>query len=119
MVSVFFKELLFVTFDAEMAAVTGIPAGRIYFLLISLVAAFGGFLFGYDTAVSIATECIDRLHTTAESHHRTLVVEIMGRHAGWITCASGIAGGADMILVPRPIVGEPIDQAKLKPFEPL
>jgi len=57
--------------------------------------------FGYDTAVSIATECIDRLHTTAESHHRTLVVEIMGRHAGWITCASGIAGGADMILVPE------------------
>src|SRR5512143_2574876 len=57
--------------------------------------------FGYDTAVSIATECIDRLHTTAESHHRTLVVEIMGRHAGWITCASGIAGGADVILVPE------------------
>ncbi len=57
--------------------------------------------FGYDTAVSIATECIDRLHTTAESHHRTLVVEIMGRHAGWITCAAGIAGGADMILVPE------------------
>jgi len=61
--------------------------------------------FGYDTAVSIATECIDRLHTTAESHHRTLVVEIMGRHAGWITCASGIAGGADIILVPE----EPFD----------
>jgi ATP-dependent phosphofructokinase / diphosphate-dependent phosphofructokinase len=57
--------------------------------------------FGYDTAVSIATECIDRLHTTAESHHRTLVVELMGRHAGWITCAAGIAGGADMILVPE------------------
>ena len=57
--------------------------------------------FGYDTAVSIATECIDRLHTTAESHHRTLVVEIMGRHAGWITCAAGIAGGADVILVPE------------------
>ena len=57
--------------------------------------------FGYDTAVSIATECIDRLHTTAESHHRTLVVEIMGRHAGWITCPPGIAGGADMILVPE------------------
>jgi len=57
--------------------------------------------FGYDTAVSIATECIDRLHTTAESHHRTLIVEIMGRHAGWITCAAGIAGGADFILVPE------------------
>jgi 6-phosphofructokinase 1 len=57
--------------------------------------------FGYDTAVSVATECIDKLHTTAESHHRTLVVEIMGRHAGWITCAAGIAGGADMILVPE------------------
>jgi phosphofructokinase-like protein len=54
-----------------------------------------------DNDLSIATECIDRLHTTAESHHRTLVVEIMGRHAGWITCASGIAGGADVILVPE------------------
>lgn len=57
--------------------------------------------FGYDTAVQIATECMDRLHTTAESHHRTLVVEIMGRHAGWITCASGMAAGADCILVPE------------------
>jgi len=65
--------------------------------------------FGYDTAVSIATECIDRLHTTAESHHRTLVVEIMGRHAGWITCAAGLAGGADMILVPE----EPFDIVKV------
>ena len=57
--------------------------------------------FGYDTAVQIATDCIDKLHTTAESHHRTLVVEIMGRHAGWITCAAGIAGGADCVLVPE------------------
>lgn len=60
--------------------------------------------FGFDTAVSIATEAIDRLHSTAESHDRTLVVEVMGRHAGWIALHSGVAGGADAILVPeRPI----------------
>jgi 6-phosphofructokinase 1 len=57
--------------------------------------------FGFDTAVSIATEAIDRLHTTAESHHRVIVVEIMGRHAGWITMVSGLAGGADCILIPE------------------
>ena len=57
--------------------------------------------FGFDTAVSIATEAIDRLHTTAESHHRVMVVEIMGRHAGWITMVSGLAGGADCILIPE------------------
>ena len=57
--------------------------------------------FGYDTAVNIATECIDRLHTTAESHHRVMVVEVMGRHAGWIATESGIAGGADVILIPE------------------
>src|SRR3989304_7872070 len=57
--------------------------------------------FGFDTALSIATEAIDRLHTTAESHDRVLVVEVMGRHAGWIALESGIAGGADAILLPE------------------
>ena len=57
--------------------------------------------FGFDTALQIATEAIDRLHTTAESHHRILVVEVMGRHAGWIALHSGIAGGADAILIPE------------------
>src|SRR5688572_15993274 len=57
--------------------------------------------FGFDTALSIATEAIDRLHTTAESHDRVMVVEVMGRHAGWIALESGIAGGADLILVPE------------------
>ncbi len=57
--------------------------------------------FGFDTAVNIATESIDRLHTTAESHHRIMVVEVMGRHAGWIALHSGIAGGADVILIPE------------------
>ena len=59
------------------------------------------FTFGFDTAVNVATESIDRLHTTAESHHRVMVVEVMGRHAGWIALYSGIAGGADVILVPE------------------
>jgi 6-phosphofructokinase 1 len=59
------------------------------------------FTFGFDTAVSIATEAIDRLHTTAESHHRVIVVEVMGRHAGWIATIAGIAGGADEILIPE------------------
>ncbi len=57
--------------------------------------------FGFDTALQIATEAIDRLHTTAESHHRILVVEVMGRHAGWIALHSGVAGGADVILIPE------------------
>jgi phosphofructokinase-like protein len=57
--------------------------------------------FGFDTALQIATEAIDRLHTTAESHHRILVVEVMGRHAGWIALHSGLAGGADVILIPE------------------
>ncbi|HUS60733.1 MAG TPA: ATP-dependent 6-phosphofructokinase, partial [Acidimicrobiales bacterium] len=57
--------------------------------------------FGFDTAVHIATEAIDRLRTTAESHHRALVVEVMGRHAGWIALHSGLAGGANVILVPE------------------
>jgi ATP-dependent phosphofructokinase / diphosphate-dependent phosphofructokinase len=59
------------------------------------------YTFGFDTAVSIATEAIDRLHTTAESHNRVMVVEVMGRHAGWIALHSGIAGGADVILIPE------------------
>jgi phosphofructokinase-like protein len=57
--------------------------------------------FGFDTAVQVATEAIDRLHTTAESHHRNLVVEVMGRHAGWIALHAGLAGGADVILIPE------------------
>ncbi len=59
------------------------------------------YTFGFDTALNIATECIDRLHTTAESHHRVLVVEVMGRHAGWIAVEAGIAGGADVTLIPE------------------
>jgi 6-phosphofructokinase 1 len=59
------------------------------------------FTFGFQTAVQIATDAIDRLHTTAESHNRVIVVEVMGRHAGWIACYAGLAGGADVILVPE------------------
>jgi 6-phosphofructokinase 1 len=59
------------------------------------------YTFGFDTAVFICTEAIDRLHTTAESHNRVMVVEVMGRHTGWIAVMSGIAGGADMILIPE------------------
>jgi 6-phosphofructokinase 1 len=65
------------------------------------------YTFGFDTAVSIATEAIDRLHSTAESHKRVIVVEVMGRHVGWIATHAGIAGGADIILVPE----EPADLA--------
>src|SRR5438034_29823 len=57
--------------------------------------------FGFDTAVGIASEAIDRLHSTAASHHRVMCVEVMGRHAGWIALASGIGGGADAILIPE------------------
>lgn len=63
------------------------------------------FTFGFDTAVEIATEAIDRLHTTAESHDRVLVCEVMGRHAGWIATYAGLAGGADCILIPE----KPVD----------
>jgi 6-phosphofructokinase 1 len=63
------------------------------------------YTFGFDTAVSVATEAIDRLHTTAESHNRVMVVEVMGRHVGWIAVYSGIAGGADVILIPE----QPVD----------
>jgi len=59
------------------------------------------YTFGFDTAVNIATEAIDRLHTTAESHHRIIVCEVMGRHAGWIAVHAGLAGGADVILIPE------------------
>jgi phosphofructokinase-like protein len=59
------------------------------------------YTFGFDTAVNIASEAIDRLHTTAESHHRALIIEVMGRHAGWIALHSGIAGGANVILIPE------------------
>jgi ATP-dependent phosphofructokinase / diphosphate-dependent phosphofructokinase len=59
------------------------------------------YTFGFDTALTIATEAIDRLHTTAESHNRVMVVEVMGRHTGWIAVMSGMAGGADVILIPE------------------
>lgn len=57
--------------------------------------------FGFDTAVSVATDALDRLHTTAESHHRVMILEVMGRYAGWIAIHSGLAGGADCILIPE------------------
>jgi phosphofructokinase-like protein len=67
------------------------------------------FTFGFQTAVQIATDAIDRLHTTAESHNRVIVVEVMGRHAGWIAAYSGMAGGADVVLVPE----RPFDVAEV------
>ena len=63
--------------------------------------AMTDYTFGYDTAVNIAMEAIDRVHTTAESHNRVMVVEVMGRHTGWIAIEAGIAGGADIILIPE------------------
>jgi ATP-dependent phosphofructokinase / diphosphate-dependent phosphofructokinase len=57
--------------------------------------------FGFDTAMTIATEAIDRLHTTADSHHRVIIVEIMGHRTGWLTLGAGVAGGADVILIPE------------------
>jgi 6-phosphofructokinase 1 len=65
--------------------------------------------FGFDTAVAFATDAIDRLHTTAEAHHRIMVVEVMGRYAGWIALYAGVAGGADVILIPE----IPFDLAKV------
>ncbi len=59
------------------------------------------YTFGFDTAINIAMEAIDRLHTTADSHHRVLIVEVMGRHAGWIAFHAGLAGGANVILIPE------------------
>ncbi len=67
------------------------------------------YTFGFDTAVFVATEAIDRLHSTAESHNRVMVVEVMGRHTGWIAVMSGLAGGADMILIPEHPI--PIEEA--------
>ncbi|HWM00128.1 MAG TPA: 6-phosphofructokinase [Nocardioidaceae bacterium] len=76
------------------------------------------YTFGFDTAVHIATESIDRLRTTAESHHRALVVEVMGRHAGWIALHSGLAGGANVILVPeRPFSVEKVVEWVTRRFE--
>ena len=72
------------------------------------------YTFGFDTAVTIATEAIDRLHTTAESHNRVMVVEVMGRHAGWIAVMSGIAGGADVILIPE----QPVDYDEVAEDDP-
>ena len=76
-----------------------------YVIRGTVVGALGGLLFGFDTAVWFCTEAIDRLHTTAEAHNRVMVVEVMGRHAGWIATYSGLAGGADIILIPE----EPFD----------
>jgi ATP-dependent phosphofructokinase / diphosphate-dependent phosphofructokinase len=67
------------------------------------------FTFGFDTAVNIAMEAIDRLHTTAESHHRAVIVEVMGRHAGWIALHCGMAGGANIVLIPE----QPFDIEKV------
>ncbi|MGH2944838.1 MAG: 6-phosphofructokinase [Solirubrobacteraceae bacterium] len=79
----------------EQVAVVGVPK------TIDNDLAGTDFTFGFQTAVQIATDAIDRLHTTAESHNRVIIVEVMGRHAGWIAAYSGIAGGADVILVPE------------------
>jgi phosphofructokinase-like protein len=68
--------------------------------------------FGFDTAVSCATEAIDRLHTTAEAHHRVMVVEVMGRYTGWIALYTGVAGGADIILIPE----IPFDLSKISAY---
>lgn len=84
---------------AEGLPVIGIPK------TIDNDLAMTDYTFGFDTAVNVAMEAIDRLHSTAESHHRIMVVEVMGRHAGWIATCAGIAGGADVILIPE----EPID----------
>ncbi len=76
------------------------------------------YTFGFDTAVGVATEAIDRLHTTGDSHHRTLVVEVMGRHAGWIALHSGMAGGATVVLVPeRPFDVDAVVDHCMRRFE--
>ena len=76
------------------------------------------FTFGFDTAVNIAMEAIDRLHTTAESHHRVLVVEVMGRHAGWIALHAGLSGGANVVLIPeQPFDIERVCEYVTKRFE--
>jgi 6-phosphofructokinase 1 len=81
--------------DEERLSIVGVPK------TIDNDLAGTDFTFGFQTAVQIATDAIDRLHTTAESHHRVIVVEVMGRNAGWIATYSGMAGGADVILVPE------------------
>jgi 6-phosphofructokinase 1 len=81
--------------DEAGIAVVGVPK------TIDNDLAATDFTFGFQTAVQIATDAIDRLHTTAESHDRVIVVEVMGRHAGWIAVHSGLAGGADVVLVPE------------------
>jgi 6-phosphofructokinase len=68
---------------------------------LGVATRLADFTFGFDTAVNIASEAIDRLHTTAESHHRALVVEVMGRHAGWIALHAGMSGGANVVLIPE------------------
>ena len=73
--------------------------------------------FGFDTAVSFATDAIDRLHTTAQSHHRNMVVEVMGRHTGWIALTAGVAGGADVILIPEIPYDLKLAAARLKERE--
>jgi ATP-dependent phosphofructokinase / diphosphate-dependent phosphofructokinase len=80
---------------AEGVAVVGVPK------TIDNDLGATDYTFGFDTAVNIAMEAIDRLHTTAESHHRALIVEVMGRHAGWIALHAGMAGGANVILIPE------------------
>jgi ATP-dependent phosphofructokinase / diphosphate-dependent phosphofructokinase len=89
--------------DESGVAVVGVPK------TIDNDLAGTDFTFGFHTAVQIATDAIDRLHTTAESHDRVIVVEVMGRHAGWIATYSGIAGGAHVVLVPE----EPFDIAEV------
>jgi 6-phosphofructokinase 1 len=81
--------------DAAGAPVVGVPK------TIDNDLGATDYTFGFDTAVNIAMEAIDRLHTTAESHHRALIVEVMGRHAGWIALHAGMAGGANVILIPE------------------
>jgi 6-phosphofructokinase 1 len=81
--------------DEAGVAVVGVPK------TIDNDLAATDYTFGFQTAVQIATDAIDRLHTTAESHDRVMVVEVMGRHAGWIALHSGMAGGADVVLVPE------------------
>ncbi len=81
--------------DAEGVNVIGVPK------TIDNDLGATDYTFGFDTAVNIAMEAIDRLHTTAESHHRALIVEVMGRHAGWIALHAGLAGGANVILIPE------------------
>jgi ATP-dependent phosphofructokinase / diphosphate-dependent phosphofructokinase len=81
--------------DEEGVRIVGVPK------TIDNDLAATNFTFGFQTAVQVATDAIDRLHTTAESHDRVMVVEVMGRHAGWIATWSGLAGGADVILIPE------------------